>query len=88
MRRTADLSRRQSPRAASISYSAVVAELAEAECAAFEITFDRDTELTGYMKLRVFMSCTEGDDMDVFVGLHKLDIDGAARAVCLLRAVR
>lgn len=62
---------------ASISYSAVVAELAEAECAAFEITFDCDTELTGYMKLRVFMSCTEGDDMDVFVGLHKLDTDGA-----------
>jgi predicted acyl esterase len=62
---------------ASVSYDAVVPELAEAECAAFQITFDRDTELTGYMKLRVFMSCTEGDDMDVFVGLHKLDAKGA-----------
>lgn len=64
-------------RTAAISYGAVVAELAQAECAAFAIAFDRDTELTGYMKLRVFMSCTEGDDMDVFVGLHKLDADGA-----------
>ena len=28
------------------------------------------------MKLRVFMSCAETDDMDVFVGLHKLDSKG------------
>ena len=63
--------------AASASYGAVVGELAPAECATFAITFDRDTELTGYVKLRVFMSCTEGDDMDVFVGLHKLDAAGA-----------
>jgi uncharacterized protein len=62
---------------ASISYGAVVPELAEAESAAFAITFDRDTELTGYMKLRVFMSCADSDDMDVFVGLHKLDAEGA-----------
>ena len=62
---------------ASVSYGAAVAGLAEAERATFEITFDRATELTGYMKLRVFMSCTEGDDMDVFVGLHKLDAAGA-----------
>ncbi len=62
---------------AAISYGAAVPELAEAERATFEITFDRNTELTGYMKLRVFMSCTEGDDMDVFVGLHKLDAAGA-----------
>ena len=62
---------------ASVSYNSVVAELAKADGATFEITFDRDTELTGYMKLRVFMSCIEGDDMDVFVGLHKLDADGA-----------
>ena len=62
---------------ASVTYGAAVPELAEAERATFEITFDRNTELTGYMKLRVFMSCTEGDDMDVFVGLHKLDAAGA-----------
>ena len=42
---------------AAVSYGAVVAELAEAERATFAMTFDRDTELTGYMKLRVFMSC-------------------------------
>ena len=43
-----------------VSYDAVVPELGEAERAAFDITFDRDTELTGYMKLRVFMSCDAG----------------------------
>jgi predicted acyl esterase len=63
--------------AAAVSYESVVAETAPAETANFAVTFDRDTELTGYMKLRVFMSCAEGDDMDVFVGLHKLDAAGA-----------
>jgi uncharacterized protein len=70
------LEREPLPKMASVSYHAEVAGLAEAECATFEITFDRDTELTGYIKLRAFMSCTAGDDMDVFVGLHKLDADG------------
>ena len=40
------------------------------------VTFERDTELTGYMKLRVFMSTDASDDLDVFVGLHKLDKNG------------
>ncbi|HWM47263.1 MAG TPA: CocE/NonD family hydrolase [Xanthobacteraceae bacterium] len=62
--------------AASASYDSVVADLAPADRATFDITFDKDTELTGYMKLRVFMSCEASDDMDVFVGLHKLDKDG------------
>jgi putative CocE/NonD family hydrolase len=62
--------------AASVSYDSIVPELAEADRATFDITFDNATELTGYMKLRVFMSCDATDDMDVFVGLHKLDKDG------------
>jgi predicted acyl esterase len=61
---------------ATVSYDSNVPELAEADRAIFDITFDEDTELTGYMKLRVFMSCDAADDMDVFVGLHKLDKDG------------
>jgi uncharacterized protein len=62
---------------ASVSYESVIAELADADRATFDITFDAPTELTGYMKLRVFMSCEASDDMDVFVGLHKLDATGA-----------
>src|SRR5262245_25343762 len=60
----------------SVSYNPIVEELGEADRATFDITFDKPTELTGYMKLRVYMSCDATDDMDVFVGLHKLDKDG------------
>jgi uncharacterized protein len=45
--------------------------------AAFDITFDGPTELTGYVKLRVHMAAQDADDMDVFVGLQKLDASGA-----------
>ena len=62
--------------AASVSYDPVCRDTDPADHAQFDITFDRDTELTGYMKLRVFMSAEGADDMDVFVGLHKLDANG------------
>jgi predicted acyl esterase len=44
--------------------------------ATFTITFDEDTELTGNMKLRLWVSTTDGTDMDLFVGVHKLDVAG------------
>src|SRR5262249_24832982 len=62
--------------AASVSYNPVCREIDPADRAQFDVTFDRDVELTGYMKLRVFMSAERADDMDVFVGLHKLDRHG------------
>jgi predicted acyl esterase len=62
----------------SVSYDSVVPDpLAPADHAVFDITFDKPTELTGYMKLRIFMSTDASDDMDVFVGLRKLDAKGA-----------
>ena len=64
------------PEADTVSYDSDVPELGEADRAIFDFKFDKPTELTGYMKLRVFMSCIATDDMDVFVGLHKLDKDG------------
>ena len=48
-----------------------------ADRAVFDITFDAPTELTGYIKLRVYMAAQDADDMDVFVGLQKLDANGA-----------
>jgi predicted acyl esterase len=42
----------------------------------FDFTFDEPTELIGYMRARLFMSASEGDDMDVFVGLWKFDREG------------
>jgi hypothetical protein len=39
--------------------------------------FDRDTEVTGPMSLRCFVSTDSGRDMDLFVGIRKLDTTGA-----------
>ena len=39
--------------------------------ASFGITFDEDTELTGYMKVKLWVSCEEADDMDLFVTIRK-----------------
>ncbi|MEO0495611.1 MAG: CocE/NonD family hydrolase, partial [Actinomycetota bacterium] len=44
--------------------------------AEFAITFDADTEITGHMALRLWVATTEGDDIDLFVGVHKLDAAG------------
>jgi hypothetical protein len=48
----------------------------------FAIRFDRDTELTGYMKLRLWVQAKAGasssppDDMGIFVAVNKLDAQG------------
>ena len=42
----------------------------------FDLIFERYTELAGYPKLKLWMSCTEHDDMDVFVLLSKIDKNG------------
>ena len=41
-----------------------------------EYTFDRDTDVVGYMRLRVWMAALDADDMDVFVGVQKVGSDG------------
>jgi len=42
----------------------------------FTRRFDRDTELTGYMKLKLWVAADDADDMDLFVGIKKLDRRG------------
>ena len=44
--------------------------------AAFKITFEEDTELTGYMKLLLWVEADGADDMDVFVAIQKGDAQG------------
>ena len=39
--------------------------------ASFGITFNRDTELTGYMKVKLWVSAENADDMDLFVTVKK-----------------
>lgn len=58
---------------------AAVADYAPlSEAATFTLTFDEDTELTGNMKLKLWVSTTEGTDMDLFVGIEKLNAQGEA----------
>ena len=44
--------------------------------AVFALRFDGDTELTGYMKLKLWVSAETADDLDLFVGIRKLDRRG------------
>jgi len=44
--------------------------------AVFSYTFAEDTEVSGHMKLKLWVSTDAGDDMDLFVGVDKLDRDG------------
>ena len=54
--------------AASVTYD----PLDEADGACFDITFDQAIELVGHMKLCLFVSTDEGDDLDLFVAVEKL----------------
>ncbi|KAJ5674371.1 uncharacterized protein N7477_004305 [Penicillium maclennaniae] len=42
----------------------------------FQYRFSEDTELTGNMRLRLWVAADQGEDMDLFVQLDKLDKDG------------
>ncbi|MBO1199016.1 CocE/NonD family hydrolase [Staphylococcus simiae] len=42
----------------------------------FNYTFNQDTELTGNMKLKLWVSTDQSDDMDLFAGIKKLDRRG------------
>lgn len=44
--------------------------------AVFDHVFDEDTELTGHMKLKLWVEAPGADDMDLFVAIQKLGPDG------------
>ena len=44
--------------------------------AVFDLRFATRTEITGYAKLRLWVETDDGDDMDLFVALQKLDRAG------------
>jgi predicted acyl esterase len=44
--------------------------------AAFDLRFTGDTEVTGYLKLRLWVSAQDADDMDLFVVVQKVEEDG------------
>lgn len=56
--------------------SGVVGYDSENGYAQFSYTFAEDTEITGNMKLKLWVSADSSDDMDLFVGIQKLDREG------------
>jgi len=44
--------------------------------AQFFYTFKENTEITGGMALKLWVSCPDSDDLDLFVTLHKMDQQG------------
>jgi uncharacterized protein len=44
--------------------------------AVFDHCFEENTELTGYMKLKLWVEAVESEDMDLFVAVQKLDTRG------------
>jgi len=50
--------------------------LSEDGHATFDYEFAQDTELSGHMKLRLWVEAVGSDDMDLFVAILKLDRDG------------
>ncbi|MCW8379721.1 CocE/NonD family hydrolase [Streptomyces justiciae] len=57
------------PNPSSLSYDA------ETETKTFTLTFDQETELTGYLSLRLHVEADGADDADVFVSVEKLGTD-------------
>ena len=42
----------------------------------YDYIFPEKTTLAGYSKLRIFVSCKEHDDLDIYVQIRKLSRDG------------
>jgi len=59
-------------RPSSIAYE----PLAEEGQVVFDYRFEEAAELVGHMKLHLNLSTSEGDDMDVFIAIEKLDAEG------------
>jgi uncharacterized protein len=71
-----ELQRKAPPvRASSVTY---VSDSWDADGAHFAFKFEAYTELIGFSKVKLYMSCADSDDMDVYVILRKLDKDGHA----------
>lgn len=64
------LSENPVPTESSVSYDALTG------AATFDLTFDEDVELTGYMKLRLWVEAQGADDMDLFLAVQKADAAG------------
>lgn len=53
-----------------------VADKREIDGPQFTYTFDKYTEILGPSRVKLFMSTQDKDDMDIYVIIRKLDVDG------------
>ena len=67
---TASMSPQAPTASSSISYPAESGE------AVFDLRFEEDTEITGYIKARLWVEADGHDEMDLFLTVLKLDADG------------
>ncbi|KAF9701523.1 hypothetical protein EKO04_000001 [Ascochyta lentis] len=73
--KTSQLSKSVSPEESVVSYQS---DSWDDDGSHFTYTFNRYTELCGFSKVRLYMSCNDLDDMDVYVIIRKLDKNGRA----------
>jgi predicted acyl esterase len=59
-----------------VAHESKAAYEAETGLASFAMPFDEDTEITGFMKLRLWVEAEGHDDMDLFITIRKLDEEG------------
>jgi len=64
------LNREQPAKEASVSYDAETGD------ASFDITFDEDTEISGFSKLRLWVEADGNDEMDLFIHVKKINENG------------
>lgn len=72
-----------SMKAIPVEKEAMVGYDSETEEVTFDYTFQDDTELTGYMKLHLWVAAEAYDDMDLFVNIQKLTTTGEWAPVTL-----
>jgi len=70
--RDAGLNKAAAPETARMQYDTDLPE----QQAEFSYRFTEDTELTGHMKLRLWVEAPDAEDMDLFVAIRKYDCDG------------
>lgn len=51
------------------------------DTAQFDFTFDKDIEITGYLKLHIWVEAPEYNDMDLFITVKKLSTEGVEQPI-------
>ena len=72
---TGTLDFKEAKSAGKVTYDSAISE------AVFVHTFKEDTEVIGYMNLKVWVSPEEANDMDLFITVRKLDANGNEMAL-------